>query len=258
LTFEGLIRYLPKRLRRLLAQCCWFAGGVVLPQIRAAEKGERIVLKDLAEGMVAKDFVTLAHVQRYLFAEQYSTGRIVLDVGCGSGYGTAHLSRAGAKLAIGVDCSALAIRYAKKWHDNERTEFVIMDACALGFRAAFDLAVCFDVLEHLQRPTDALRQICQAMTIHGVAIIGTPNRSVSGLDNPHHVSELSLPEFQQLLGSFFNKVVVLGQDLVVGGKRLGQNWRWAPPRLSFSLHNFALVDRDVDICFGLLAICRRA
>ena len=50
--------------------------------------------------------IELEHVHRYLWAEQFSRGKRVLDIACGEGYGSEILARSAAHV-IGVDLSKM-------------------------------------------------------------------------------------------------------------------------------------------------------
>ncbi len=52
------------------------------------------------------------HVQRYIFAGEYAKGKSVLDIACGTGYGSSILNKAGATIVTGVDISNEAIEFA--------------------------------------------------------------------------------------------------------------------------------------------------
>lgn len=49
------------------------------------------------------------HLERYSFASKYVSGKGVLDIACGTGYGTEMLKKAGAECVTGVDISREAI-----------------------------------------------------------------------------------------------------------------------------------------------------
>jgi methylase of polypeptide subunit release factors len=61
--------------------------------------GERVI-----PGQVETDLWN-EHFSRYAFATLFASGKRVLDLGCGSGYGSAELART-AESVIGVDVSA--------------------------------------------------------------------------------------------------------------------------------------------------------
>jgi SAM-dependent methyltransferase len=94
----------------------------------------------------------------------YPPGAIVLEAGCGTGAQTITLARnsPGARITS-VDISADSLKEAKARADAigiTNVEFKQADIFALPFdRETFDhLFVCF-VLEHLSRPSDALRRL---------------------------------------------------------------------------------------------------
>jgi SAM-dependent methyltransferase len=92
--------------------------------------------------------------------------REVLDAGCGEGHVTAWLADALPESDItGVDgrTEALAAFRAR----NPALHAVEGDITAMPFRdAAFELVVCTEVLEHLPRPREALREIARVCSDH--------------------------------------------------------------------------------------------
>src|SRR5436190_7101970 len=105
--------------------------------------GERLIPEDADPQLLAE------HVARYRFAAGAAAGR-VLDLGCGTGYGSAILVAGGARAVVGVDRSPSAIAHAATQHPGR---YVIADAGALPFAdAAFDLVVALELIEHLVRP----------------------------------------------------------------------------------------------------------
>ncbi len=56
------------------------------------------------------------HLARYEFASTLVRNKRVLDVACGSGYGTAILAESGAASTIGMDISDECVKYAKEHH----------------------------------------------------------------------------------------------------------------------------------------------
>ena len=69
--------------------------------------GERVV-----EGLTPRR-IWLDHIERYKFSNQYVDGKIVLDISCGTGYGSKILYEAGAYKVIGIDISNEAINFAQ-------------------------------------------------------------------------------------------------------------------------------------------------
>ena len=59
-------------------------------------------------------WVRYQHLERYRWAAKFVAGKRVLDVACGTGYGTAILANAGATQVDGFDCSPEAVAFARK------------------------------------------------------------------------------------------------------------------------------------------------
>ncbi len=98
-----------------------------------------------------------AHRSFYAFAAGFAAGRAVLDLGCGTGYGTADLLAAGARRAVGIDPEARLIRYAQRRFRAPGLDFRVGRAeqppADLG---SFDRIVLGNVLTHLADPDAAL------------------------------------------------------------------------------------------------------
>jgi len=148
------------------------------------------------------------HINRYIFALNYVSNRVVLDVACGTGYGTELISKT-AYLAIGLDVSRIALTYASKHcRKNSHIDFVLADANHLPFRSGtFEIVVSFETIEHLIHPQDFLQQIKSVLEINGQLIISTPNGKISSPNrnkptNPFHFREFDRQEFSNLMSIF--------------------------------------------------------
>jgi ubiquinone/menaquinone biosynthesis C-methylase UbiE len=93
-----------------------------------------------------------------------SSGVSLLDVGCGPGNITADLAgRVGEGRVVGVDLSAdvvemAATQYATDSHPN--LSFEVGNVYELGFaEGTFDVVYAHQVLQHLSRPVEALREM---------------------------------------------------------------------------------------------------
>ena len=178
----------------------------------SAFTGERVI-----PGLVNDD-LWAEHVARYALASRFAAGRRVLDLGCGTGYGTADLARV-ASSAVGVDLAADAIEYAVSHFPSAR--FLECSASALSFPpASFDLVTAFEVIEHLRDWRALLAEAQRVLEPNGLLIVSTPNtryyaetRAKSG-PNPFHEHEFEFTEFRTALGEFFPHVEILFQDRV--------------------------------------------
>jgi len=152
------------------------------------------------------------HLARYEFAREFVRGKKVLDVACGSGYGSAMLKEAGAVKVLGIDISSETIAYARANFQNEGIDFVVGDAEDLSSYRDFDVVVSFETIEHLQHPEKFLQEIARASAPEGSLIISTPRREREGSPgNPFHVKEWTEDEFAVLLSQHFHLVNNCGQ-----------------------------------------------
>ncbi len=149
---------------------------------------ERLTLEDAN----APSLLALTHVHRYQAAAEICAGMRVLDLCCGSGYGTRLLSRTAASVT-GVDIDAASIERAlATMSDVEDVSFEVADALEYLQRdlsERFDAIVLLEGLEHLpdaSRVTELLRSHAQ----EGVALfISIPNEGSFPEDNPFHLTE---------------------------------------------------------------------
>jgi ubiquinone/menaquinone biosynthesis C-methylase UbiE/uncharacterized protein YbaR (Trm112 family) len=102
----------------------------------------------------------------------------VLDVGCSQGqFAFEHLLPAGARIVIGVDFSANAIREAQRRAAAiPNALFVVGDAMALPVASdRFDRIVITEVIEHLPDVNACLAELRRALAPGGEIVLSTPN-----------------------------------------------------------------------------------
>ncbi|HOW58727.1 MAG TPA: class I SAM-dependent methyltransferase [Candidatus Omnitrophota bacterium] len=163
-----------------------------------------------------RDEIYWEHMQRYLFAKEFLQNKNVLDVACGSGYGSQLLAKNSAASVVGVDLSEEAIDYCKKNYRSENLSFQVMDAARLKFsEAAFHTIVSFETIEHITNPDSMLAEMKRVLCPQGTIMISTPNNKVYGLlkgdAHQFHVKEYCLDEFQALVGRHFCIQKMYGQ-----------------------------------------------
>jgi len=165
--------------------------------------GERVV-----PGEVPVDLWN-EHFARYAFAARLARHKRVLDVGCGTGYGSAELGRVAAQV-FACDISAQALSYAQQHFANTRTHFIQASCTSLPLKSAsFDLVVAFELIEHLADWRTFLEEARRVLDRSGQCVISTPNknyyqesRGPAGL-NPYHQHEFSFEEFHRELEAVF-------------------------------------------------------
>lgn len=170
-------------------------------------EAERIVPDETEPGIVA------LHRKRYEFALPFCDGKVVLDLGCGVGYGTALLAEH-ARRVVGVDLDDDAISYARRRYAAPNVDFREDDALALGLPdGSFDVVCSFETIEHMSDRDAYLREVRRVLRPGGTFLVSTPRAARTRLEpeNPFHAVELSQDDFAALLGRHFGEVELYGQ-----------------------------------------------
>ncbi len=161
--------------------------------------GERVVPSKSPPRLEAE------HRARYEFACNQVRGMKVLDIGCGTGYGT-YMMSGYAQSVTGVDIDKDAIDHAKENYGATNPSFAVADIRDLPFADGdFDACVCFEVIEHIENPDTLVQQASRVLKPSGMLIVSTPNGAVrtSSQRNPYHVNEFRLGELRELLRESF-------------------------------------------------------
>lgn len=152
------------------------------------------------------------HVNRYKWAASHlDSSMLVLDAGCGSGYGD-HILAEKCAGVMGVDKSREAIEYAEgKAADveNERLTYEVQDLAALELpQRRFDAAVCIEVIEHLTGGDQIrfLTRLRWALKDGGMLLITTPRKHEDGPMTHYHLCEMNEKQFKGLLLDFFAQI----------------------------------------------------
>ena len=145
-----------------------------------------------------------AHLARYQASLVFTKGKTVLDIACGTGYGS-KLMASQAKKVYGVDLSVDAIEYAKKNYSASNVEYKIGDCTdiPLGDNEV-DVVVSYETIEHIDDYRKFMREIKRVLKSSGTLLISTPNKIESGGDNPFHFHEFTFDEFKKILSEYFD------------------------------------------------------
>ena len=156
------------------------------------------------------------HLSRYYWAARVLSTRkpgTVLDVACGSGYGSAILAQALPEFTIvGGDYDPRAVEYATAEHGTianlqyRNADIVTWTDCSTEESIGkFDYIVSFDTLEHILHREIALINFTENLNSDGALIFSTPAKK-ENLLNPgweHHKIEYSYRHLYNLLKRFF-------------------------------------------------------
>jgi SAM-dependent methyltransferase len=242
----------------------------------------------VAEGEVSSPYMVSIHESFYRYAAGQIPGGVVVDAGCGTGFGSRLLTEQ-ANLVIGVDLKPLLLRYGRQEYGQQNLSFAAMDAGALGLDdGTVDAIVVDELLEHLPDQRPFLSEAARVLKPNGVFICATVNGThtfgtLHAPKNRNHYREYTSGAFgRELLGYFF-EVEVLGQELGPGFERYLKNRRarlleWLlihlnvkhriPPRLRQRVRSFLsgadpseregfpVTNRDVERSLYLVAVAR--
>jgi SAM-dependent methyltransferase len=170
-----------------------------------------------SEGLTQKSLEYKEHISRYTFASRFVKNKIILDVACGTGYGSSYLEHYEPKIVVGVDISKEAIAKGKALFQKELLELLIGDATNMALKnGSFDVVVSFETIEHLQAFERFLAEVKRILKNDGIFVISTPNKEAfSGYDqfylNEFHTKEFTMPEFFSLLHRYFDRVDPYGE-----------------------------------------------
>lgn len=220
------------------------------------------------------------HLSRYQFASLLiEKNEEVLDIACGTGYGTYELALK-AKKVIGIDISEKAVNYAQKRFGAGNIEYIVENATTFHriISQKINTCVSFETIEHLDEDEQEkfLENVVSVLDANGVFIVSTPNKSVyssdSKITNEFHKRELSLQEFETVLKSRFNTVLLYGQKLNAGydikksTMQMGSLLRAIftfnlkmfkrKSEITLSLSDFEFTNIDVHKSLIIIAICK--
>ena len=158
------------------------------------------------------------HLFRYQWAEHYVRAPMkVLDLACGTGFGSALLSHAAGVTVIGGDLDPPSLAAAAAEFGTESgPHFAAMDGIRLPLPdRSLDLVLSYETVEHIARYRDFVGELARILKKRGTLLLSTPNRPVNSPDgvihNPFHTQEFDIPELGRVLSGHFSEVSVMGQ-----------------------------------------------
>lgn len=157
------------------------------------------------------------HVHRYNeVLKKLKGNEVVLDIACGSGFGTHLLSKATKSEIIGGDLSQNAIDLCDSNWKNPNLSYQKMDGTNLSFGDNyFDVVVSFETIEHTTEFDKMIAEFKRVLKPNGIIFLSTPNIIVNSptgrVSNPYHTQEWNYEEYLAILNFHFKKSELYGQ-----------------------------------------------
>ena len=156
---------------------------------------------------------TLHHIRRYQFVTNcLRPDDSVLDICCGSGYGTSIMGSV-AKNVRGIDKNTAAIAFAKEKYPG--CKFQAQNILLYDFPYRHNVITMFECLDHLPKNSglemlNKVRQSCQ-----NILFLSLPQDQKLGT-NPYHLAKWTDTELKEELEKYFKRVVLFGQSWASG------------------------------------------
>ena len=176
----------------------------------------------------------------YREALKHVEGRRVIEIGCGEGIGASMLAEA-ASSVVAIDYSDEALQVARENYGSGSIEFKKMEVPPINFPdASIEAVVCFQMIEHLEKPGGLVAEIARVVCDGGFALIATVNKEETLSDNPYHLHEFTADELKALLESHFDSVDMYG---VYGDEHFMKYWvsnrRWVSNFMRLDMFNLS-------------------
>lgn len=182
----------------------------------------------------------------YYLSQEYISGN-VLEIGCGEGRGV-ELIAPKAESYTGIDKIPQVIESLKSKHpDGDFRQMVIPPLAELK-DDTYDVVVSFQVIEHIKKDLEYIKEIYRVLKPGGKALITTPNIKMSLSRNPWHIREYTADELTRLAQKAFSKVEMLGitgNEKVMGyheenRQSVNRIMKWDVLKLQYRLPAFIL------------------
>jgi SAM-dependent methyltransferase len=147
-------------------------------------------------------------LKAYYVAKGYINGDL-LELGCGEGRGVELLAPL-SKRYLAMDKIAEVIAGLQKRFPGVEFKQAVIPPLRDIADNSYDIAVSFQVIEHIKEDKFFLEEIYRVLKPGGKAIITTPNIRKTLTRNPWHVREYTPEELYQLASAVFPKVEMKG------------------------------------------------
>lgn len=228
-------------------------------------------------GIAVENYWFRRHEAAYLALAPFCTGAVVLEAGCGEGYGAAILAARAARV-LALDYLPDVVRHVQAEYGGLAVVQGDLQRLPLADRSV-EAVANLQVIEHLHDQPGFVAECARVLRPAGTLLVTTPNRltfSPGGGPpaNPFHTRELSGSELTELLAPHFAVTRLLG---LRHGRRLARWERrhgslvsaqlaappdaWDPALRAFVASvragDFVVSSDDVDAALDLVAVAVR-
>ena len=190
-------------------------------------------LEDTGERMIPEHHkgrnIYGTHLGRYMAGCDLVKNKVILDIACGSGYGSKLMS-ATAKKVYAVDVDKDTIRYAKDNYAAKNIEYIVGDGAKIPLDDnSVDLVVSYETIEHIEAYKEFLREVKRVLKPKGLLMLSTPNDKEYSKGNHFHYFEFTHKQLQAAVGEFFSHTKDYFQvqwlsSTIVDSARLETEW----------------------------------
>ncbi|HII05865.1 MAG TPA: class I SAM-dependent methyltransferase [Methanotrichaceae archaeon] len=181
--------------------------------VNIGHSGERINPSEFKS--TVEYLIYLRHLFAYEHAtEVFSKEDIILEIGCGEGYGTSFISKK-VKMIVSLDVDLKTLKKAKEKY-GPSCNFILYNGTDLPIKSnKFDGVISFQVIEHVQDDSKYILEVYRVLKKCSVFLCTTPNRAYR-LEpdqkpwNPFHIREYYAKELERILRNIFCEVKVVG------------------------------------------------
>jgi SAM-dependent methyltransferase len=228
-------------------------------------------------GIAEENYWFRRHEAAYLALAPFCTGAVVLEAGCGEGYGAALLAGR-ASWVIALDYLPGVVSHVRSAYGGLPAVQGDLQRLPLA-TASVEVVAALQVVEHLHHQPGFVAECARVLRPAGTLLVTTPNRLTFSPGggapvNPFHTRELSPAELTELLAPAFSVTRLLG---LRHGRRITR-WekrngglvkaqlaaapvQWAPALRRFvagiTARDFVVAPHHVDDSLDLLAVAVR-
>lgn len=158
-------------------------------------------------------------LSRYKFCAKMFEGMdLVLEVGCGDGFGTPLIAQA-VKRVIAIEPDRRHIKSNQaRLKKIKNVEFRALSICDKVPQEKFDAVFSIDVIEHLDKSLNKpfFENQSACLKKDGVCIVGTPNITANKYATPRsrvqHINLYSQASLKKIMSGYFQRVFMFGMN----------------------------------------------